>query len=547
MTITISTIIEAIAETIPDRPALIHGKKQLSFSDLVDRERRLANFLISQNITIHTDRAKLENWQSGQDHVALYMYNCSEYLECLVGCARARAVPFNINFRYVGEELIYLFSDAKPKVVIYQSTFAQNLAEVLPSAPSIELLIQVDDGTAVELLPNAVWYHDILAGSNNNPPQVVPSEDDIYCMYTGGTTGMPKGVLWRQCEVIHSSLGGTNRDGSDITDIDDFVQRAKTSIGYRVLPAPPFMHGGGTQASMAGWLTGNTVVIQESVVSMDPADLLRTIERDKVNMLMIIGDAYGRPLVKEAQAGNYDLSSVRFIYQSGAVLSQSVKQQLHELMPKMSLIDALGSTETGPQAKNVSSAESIRQNKKKFDISDDTTILNEMKTATLQPGADELGWIARSGHVPLGYLGDENKTNETFPVLGGVRYVVGGDRVRLLVNGEIELHGRESFVINSGGEKIFAEEVESAIKHHPDVTDVVVTGRPHEKWGNEVVAIVQLESGVKNNRESLLKEAEKHIARYKLPKAFLFHEAIQRGPSGKTDSQWAKSVAGSAS
>ncbi len=546
MTLNIAAVIEAVREAFPERAALVHGDTRMTFSELGDRGRRFANFLLGERITIETERASLKNWQIGQDRVALYMHNCPEYLEAMLGAFMARAVPINVNYRYVGEELLYLFGDARPKAVVFQARFAKTLAGVLPRLPWIETLVQVDDGSGQPLLPGAVDYETVLAGTSPARPMVDLSPDDIYCVYTGGTTGMPKGVLWRQADSLYANLGGRLSDGTPIPTAAGFVDRARKSGGHRVLPAPPFMHGAGTQVALSAWCAGNTVVIQDEVATMVAADLWRTVETERVNMMLIIGDAYGRPLLEDARSGTYDLSSLRFIYNTGAILMPEIKLGLLQLMPDLRLVDALGSTETGPQATRVSSNKTGNPGDAKFDITGDSAVLNEDRTRLLQEGHDGLGWLAKKGAVPLGYLGDEAKTRETFPKIGGTRYVVGGDRVRWLENGEIEFHGRESFTINSGGEKIFAEEVECAIKQHPDVVDVVVTGRPSERWGSEVVAIVHLKNGKADCREALLAESAKHIARYKLPKAFLFTDAIQRGPSGKTDNRWAQSVAGAA-
>jgi len=275
------------------------------------------------------------------------------------------------------------------------------------------------------------------------------------------------------------------------------------------------------------------------------------VEREAVNMMLLVGDAFGRPIAQAARENRHDLASVKVVFNTGAVMSPSVKADLLDVLPNARIVDAFGSTETGPQALTVSKRDQETKAKpKSFGTGAGTFVLSEDKTKVLAPGHDGYGWIAKKGRVPLGYLGDEARTRETFPEVDGARYVIGGDRVRLLDNGEIEFHGRDSFTINSGGEKIFAEEVELALKQHPGVADVVVTGRPSAQWGSEVVAIVQMEPGRANaaaqDRQAMLEEAGRHIARYKLPKAFLFLDRIQRHPNGKTDNRWAQSVAGDA-
>lgn len=545
MSITIASIQEAVAASLPDREAIIHGDERLSFADLSDRTRRLGNFLLGQGITAHTERPALENWQVGQDLVGLLMHNSAAYLEAMIGAFKARAIPFNVNYRYVGEELLYLFADARPSAILYHARFAKTLEAVLAQVPSIRVLIQVADGSDVALLPGAVDYETMLATSSADPVPTSPSPDDIYCTYTGGTTGMPKGVLWRQEDSIRENLDGRSIEGIALGDIRAFVERARTQRHRRNLPAPPFMHGAGCQAALAALLAGNTVIIQGQVSGMDPVDLLETVEKHRADMLLIIGDAYGRPLLEEIGRGGHDLSSLRLLYNTGAILSPAIKRALLASLPRVKLLDAFGSSESGPQGVRISKAGGEVEGAR-FRTSPATVVLGDDLRTPLTPGHAGLGWVAKRGSVPLGYLGDAPKTLETFPEIDGARHLVGGDRVRLLATGEIEFHGRESFTINSGGEKIFAEEVEHAIKHHRDVADVTVTSRPSARWGQEVVAIVQLEAGVPPDRAALAAEAGRHVARYKLPKAWLFVERVWRGPSGKTDNRWAQSIAGAA-
>jgi acyl-CoA synthetase (AMP-forming)/AMP-acid ligase II len=545
MSITIASIQEAVAAVVPDRDAIVMGDRRLSYAALTERTRRLANFLLARGVTIRSERSALRNWEVGQDLVGLLMYNGPAYLEAMIGAFKARAVPFNVNYRYVGDELRYLFRDATPTAVIYQARFAEALAPVLEDIPSIRLLIQVDDGTGAPLLPGAVDYEAALASASVEPVAATCSPDDIYCTYTGGTTGMPKGVLWRQEDSIRENLNGRTLDGTALETVDAFAERARGQKQRRNLPAPPFMHGAGCQVALSALLGGNTVVIQDQVEHMDSTDLLRSVERHRVVMLLIIGDAYGRPLLDELQRGAYDASSLRLLYNTGAILSPAVKAALLTTLPRVRLVDAFGSSESGPQGMRISEPGGAVDGAR-FQSSPATVVLADDLRTELKPGHAGLGWIAKRGAVPLGYLGDEARTRGTFPEIGGVRYLIGGDRVRLLANGDIEFHGRDSFTINSGGEKIFAEEVEHAIKHHPGVADVTVTSRPSPRWGQEVVAIVELSPGSTPDRLALAAEAARHIARFKLPKAWLFVEKVQRGPSGKTDNRWAQSVAGEA-
>jgi acyl-CoA synthetase (AMP-forming)/AMP-acid ligase II len=309
--------------------------------------------------------------------------------------------------------------------------------------------------------------------------------------------------------------------------------------GAKVLPAPPFMHGAAHWLAFNALCGGNTVVMPHNTASLDAADVWATVETEKVNILLIVGDAFGRPLLDELGRGSYDLSSLILLVSGGAALSAPVKSTFLEALPAMAIMDGLGSSETGQQASQITGAGGAVSTGT-FTPGRGMAIVSEDLSRVLAPGDDELGWLAQTGRVPLGYLGDEAKTEKTFPVIDGVRYSVPGDRARYDADGLLELHGRDSVTINSGGEKIFAEEVEAALAHHPAVYDVVVTGRPSERWGNEVVAVVQRREGFEVSVADLLEECERHVARYKVPKDVVFVDRVLRSPAGKADYRWAR-------
>ncbi len=461
--------------------------------------------------------------------MALYLHNGNEYLEGMVGAAKARCAAININYRYVAEELRYVLADSGATAVIFHTTFAPTLAEVLPSLPQVRLLLQVDDGSGGELLPGAVPYEDALAGATPTPPAGL-SPDDLYILYTGGTTGMPKGVLWRQADFLAACLG------VDQTT-DELVEAARGSR-LRALPAPPFMHGAAHWNAVSTWIAGGTVVIQDDPARLDPHDVLDTLARERATSLLIVGDAFARPLVDALQAGNHDASGLRYLLTGGATLSAHVKDELLELVPGLRIVDVLGSSETGRQGVHTSDQAS-GSGTGAFVRSPTSVVLSADLQAVLSPGAAELGWLAQTGRVPRGYLGDPDKTARTFPLVDGVRHAVAGDRARVLADGSVELHGRDSVTINTGGEKVFAEEVEQALKRHSAVFDVVVVGRPSERWGQEVVAVVQLRPGTDPTDDELRDTAAAHVARYKLPKAFVRVPQVERSPSGKPDYRWA--------
>jgi fatty-acyl-CoA synthase len=302
------------------------------------------------------------------------------------------------------------------------------------------------------------------------------------------------------------------------------------------------MHGAGHWVAFQGWDRGNPVVVQSVVDRLDPADVWATIEREGVSFLQIVGDAFARPLIAELDAHDYDLSKLAIILSGGAALSVTAKEQLLERLPHVMVIDGVGSSEAGGQMSHISTKDTGASTGDFTPIAG-SVVLDEDLSRVLEPGHEGLGWLAKGGRIPLGYLGDPEKTARTFPTVDGARYSVPGDRARLRADGIIELHGRDSVTINSGGEKIFAEEVEAAIMGHPAVFDVVVCGRPSEQWGSEVVALVQLREGAGADAEGIRAEAAKHLARYKLPKAVVFLPEIVRSPSGKADYRWAKATA----
>ena len=530
----VALIHEAIAASRPDEICLIYRDRRLTWREMTDRTRRLANYLIAQRLGCHIERDKLAGHESGQDHLAIYLHNGNEYLESMIGAFKARVAPFNVNYRYVAAELQYLLDDARATAIVVHSRFTPVLTEVLPMLPDLRVILQVADESELPLLPGAVWYEDALAASHADKPAVKWSADDLYILYTGGTTGMPKGVLWRNGDANVQCFGGSRE-----TELEAVVAEATGSL--KSLLSPPFMHGAGHWIAMRTWNGGGTIQIQSRTDRLDPDDIWTMIERERSNFLLIVGDAFGRPLLDQLAKGSYDLSSLTVLLSGGAPLSAPLKDEFLARLPTLMIIDGLGSSEAGGQLSHVSAGSGATTGT--FPLSPNNHILSADLTRELPAGDPEQGWLAKSGQLALGYLNDPDKTARTYPIVDGVRYAVPGDRARLRDDGIVELLGRDSVTINSGGEKIFAEEVEAALKAHPAVYDCVVAGRPSARWGNEVVAIVRVREGHDLDDNALRTEAERHIARYKLPKHFVYVPEIVRSPSGKADYRWAKQIA----
>ncbi|MEY2446044.1 MAG: hypothetical protein QOE00_2624 [Ilumatobacteraceae bacterium] len=534
MEFSVADVHEAIAASRPDAECLVFRDRRLTWAEVTERTRRLANHLLDAGLGVHTERSALTGHQSGQDHLAIYLHNGNEYLEAMLGAFKARVAPFNVNYRYVAEELRYLLNDSNAAAVVVHSQFAPVLADVLPALSNLRVIVQVPDQSGNELLPGAVWYEDALAAASPEKPSVSWSPDDLYILYTGGTTGMPKGVLWRNSDANVECFGG-----SDAATLEEVV--AAADGGLKAVLAAPFMHGAGHWMSFRTWNLGGTVFVQSIPERLDPHDIWSLVEREGINFLLIVGDAFARPLLDELASSSYDLRSLTVLLSGGAALSAGLKDEFLGHLPSLIIVDGLGSSEAGGQLAHVSAGS--RATTGTFAISPGNHVLSADLDRELPPGDDELGWLAKSGRLALGYLGDAAKTAGTYPVIDGVRYAIPGDRAKLRADGVVELHGRDSVTINSGGEKIFAEEVEAAIKAHPGVYDCVVAGRPSERWGNEVVAVVRMRAGSSADEAALLAEAELHIARYKLPKAFVFVDEVVRSPSGKADYRWAKQIA----
>jgi acyl-CoA synthetase (AMP-forming)/AMP-acid ligase II len=536
---TVPAVAKAVAAAIGDRELLIQGDQRFSYAQVVERSNRLAAYLHSRGLGCHTERSGLAGHEVGQDLLGIYAYNGNEFVESLLGAFQARVAPFNVNFRYVKSELQYLLADSGATALVYHAAFAQRVAEVLPELSRLRVLIQIADDSGNDLVHGAVDYDRIIRSSPSQPPPVQHSPDDLYVLYTGGTTGMPKGVLWRQHDIFMTSFGGRNHmTGEPAGSVDEIVARVTGSAATKLMILPPLIHGAAQWSVMTAMTTGQSVVFPSVVDHLDAEDVVRTIERERVSVVTVVGDAMARPLLAAVEKGTADVSSLGVIANGGALLTPFVKQRLIDALPNVVVVDGVGSSETGAQMHHMSASGAVSTGT--FNAGPDTFVAAEDLASILSPGHDGIGWLAQRGYVPLGYKGDAAKTAATFPVIGGVRYAIPGDRARHREDGSIELLGRDSVTVNSGGEKIFVEEVETAIASHPAVADVVVAGRPSERWGQEVVAVVALAEGARADADDLVAHAAQSLARYKLPKAIVFRPVIERSPSGKADYRWAR-------
>ncbi|MGH3635822.1 MAG: acyl-CoA synthetase [Mycobacterium sp.] len=528
----IGPVFDAIAEIIPDRLMTVCGDRRSTFGESADRTRRLANFLAGSGFGVHRERESLQNWECGQDRVALVMHN-DLYADMVVGCLKARTVPVNVNYNYAPDEVQELFAYIRPRAVIYHKSLGAKFADVL--APGCaELLISVDDGSTAPELPGAVSLDDALA-QGNTEHSVTSSPDDLLMICTGGTTGRPKGVLWRQSDIYVSSMAGA--DHACVREIHDKVRGAAGAPWFAV---SPLMHAAGMWTAFAAIMAGTPVVLYDTGKKLDPRSVWKTAEREKVGMMTMVGDAYAAPLVDELRRGDYDLASLSAIGTGGAATNPKYQRALLELLPQISLINGYGSSETGNMGFGHSRHDSRTDT---FTLREGGLVLSEDYSRLVSPGEHEVGWAAREGRIPLGYFDDPDATRKIFPEVDGRRVVISGDRAALEDDGTLRLFGRDSLVVNTGGEKVFVEEVEEVLRAHPAIADALVVGRPSERWGEEIVALVELRDGSDAAHEPLHAHCRSRLAGFKVPKEFIFVEHVHRLGNGKADYRWAKSQA----
>jgi acyl-CoA synthetase (AMP-forming)/AMP-acid ligase II len=537
MAYNMADLFEHAVDAVPDRINLICGDQTRTYAEMEDRSNRLAHHLADSGV------------EPGA-HVGIYAANSMEWIEAMLAIFKIRAVPININYRYVETELLYLFDNADLVALVYREEFGPHVAAVIEKCPKLQHLVMIPDGSgASQSGLEAVTYEDALASGSPERDFEPRSNDDIVIIYTGGTTGMPKGVMWRSEDIFFALIGGTDPfTHEQVADEFQHARNAAAAGGQLVfLNTPPLMHGAAFASTLMQSFQGNINVLVEK---FDAADVWRVIEREKVNAVLIVGDAMGRPMIEaleamEAAGEELDLSNFISLSSSAAVFSPTVKDRFLERFPNLILTDSIGATESGFTGIRTVSKDDTAMKGGGPTVSPgrDTVVLDD-DFNVLRPGSGVTGKVARGGNIPIGYYKDEAKTAATFiTAADGKRYSVPGDFALVEADGRITLLGRGSVCINTGGEKVYPEEVESVLKAHPDVFDAIVVGAPDERWGQRVSALVQVREGHDLDLAELDQHARANLAGYKVPRSVQLVSEVHRSPSGKPDYPWALALA----
>lgn len=532
-------IFEGVVDRVPDREAIVHGSTRLTYKELDARSNKAANALKKLGI------------KKGS-HVGIYAFNCVEWLEIMLGAYKLCAIPININYRYVEEELKYLIENADMEAIFYHKQFSKKLQNIKGQLPLLKSFICINDHSDNEnVIEESFDFESLIINEDESRLKVRRSGDDQYILYTGGTTGMPKGVVWRMEDVLMTLGGGIDAvTGEKYKTPEEFADKCFQDQTI-ALALAPFMHGGAQWQSFNAFFSGWKLIINDQI-SFDADYIWEVVAKEKVMNLTIMGDAMGRPLcdaLPKAIEKGLDLSSLFVLSSTASVFSATIKDTILEFLPNLFLIDAVGSSETGATGVNIHTKDGKLKDSgggPKFTKPEFSEILN-LDTKEIIPPSDTqtIGYLARKGHVPLAYYKDEEKSKKTFIEVNGERYSIPGDMAKYEADGQMTLLGRGSVSINSGGEKIFPEEVEMALKAHPNIFDCLVVGVKDDRWGQKVVAVIQRREDIEMSLEEIKEVASKYIASYKMPKAIVFSELIERAPSGKPNYQWAQQYANS--
>lgn len=503
--LTLGNLIETMADAVPDRAAVRTMERDHTFAEIDERATRLANHLISLGV------------QPG-DHVAVHSHNRIEWVDAFYGCFKARAVPINVNYKYLLEELTHVYSDSGAVVAVVAPDYA-DLARRAGGDRLRHVVVMGED------------YDAAMAAASTERPDLGASEDDHYVIYTGGTTGSPKGVVWRQADIIRAALNAA-RYGAPLESLEQLAEEARAKENpMTLLACGPMMHGG------SQWILGNSHVAGQSVAyyteaNFDAEKILDLVEKAEVVSLTFLGDAMGRPVAEAilAEPDRWDLSRLMAVSNGAAPLSGGVREEIRKALPGRFILDNYGASESGATGSHMDDGSS--DGRARFGVGDDVEVFGP-DDRPAPPGTD--GMLARRGAIPLGYLNDPVKTAATFREIDGVRWVIPGDFARREEDGTVIVLGRGSVCINSGGEKIHPEEVEGVLLRHPDVFDAAVVGTPHERWGQQVTAVVQKRDGAQVSADDLIEHVKGVLAGYKAPKDVHFVDQVPRTPVSKVD------------
>ncbi|MGI5205958.1 acyl-CoA synthetase [Spirillospora sp. CA-108201] len=516
----LADLLEILAAAGPDRPALVAGAERRTYRQLSERASRVGHHLAEAGV------------RPGE-HVAILAYNRAEWIEAMLGAFKIRAVPIPVNFRYVAAELRHVLADSDSVALVGERSLLAKVEEIRGELPALRHVVVLEDGSAAEI-PGAVEYEKALAGASPGDDFPERSGDDRYIMYTGGTTGYPKGVEWRCEDIFFGALGGGNVLGDPIGDPEELAANADQPA-MAVLDCAPVMHGAGQWVAFMGLFSGAKVVLYTDH-AFDADRALRLLAEERANVMMLVGDVMARPVAKALASGGHDTSSLMAVASGGAPLTEGAKAALLGHLPNLMFLDNYGASETGACGPSVGAEEGTAR----FMMKPGITVLDD-DLNVVRPG--EIGRLARSGRIPLGYYNDPAKTASTFfTAADGTRWSVPGDFASLEEDGTITLLGRGSLVINTGGEKVYPEEVEVALKAHPAVEDAVVVGLPDERFGQRVAAVVAPRAGATVTLEDLTEYCRDRLAGYKLPRQMTLVDEVQRTAVGKSDYKWARSV-----
>jgi acyl-CoA synthetase (AMP-forming)/AMP-acid ligase II len=526
----IADLAEHAIDAVPDRVALICGDEQLTYAQLEEKANRLAHYLIDQGV-------------KKDDKVGLYCRNRNEIVIAMLGVVKAGAIIVNVNFRYVEGELRYLFENSDMVALVHERQYSDRVANVLPDTAGVKTVLVIEDGSDNDYQRyDGVEFYSAIAQGSPERDFGERSADDIYLLYTGGTTGFPKGVMWRHEDIYRVLFGGTDfATGEFVEDEYDLAKAAAASGPMIRYPIPPMIHGATQSSTWMSLFGGHTTVLEPE---FNADEVWRTIHKHKVNLLFFTGDAMARPLLDSLlahqDAGNeYDLSSLFLLASTAALFSPSIKEKLLELLPNRVITDSIGSSETGFGGTSIVAKDAPHSGGPRVTIDHRTVVLDDDGNE-VTPGSGVRGFIAKKGNIPVGYYKDEKKTAETFRTINGVRYAIPGDYAQVEEDGSVTMLGRGSVSINSGGEKIYPEEVEAALKGHPDVFDALVVGVPDPRYGQHVAAVVQARPGARPALAELDSFVRSEIAGYKVPRSLWLVDEVKRSPAGKPDYRWAK-------